>query len=126
MTTIYLGEIGQHDQKTTIDKLHEQIRARDAERVAATEAGIPALIRLVKVAERDTGQSETIRRFLLGLYNGNRFPFNLNKFCNLDKDIFDDCVMVLTFDARARVREIHTCILKGDELFSRWAKECSK
>jgi hypothetical protein len=127
MTTIYLGELRQQPAlKADIETFQALIKARDAERIAVTETGIPALIRLVEVAKRDTGQSETVRRFLLGLYNGNRFPFNLNKFCGLDKELFDDCLMVLALDARGRTQEIHRCVLNGDELFSRWAKECSK
>lgn len=127
MTTLFLADpLSQHDQKTITDNLYEQLRTRTAERQAAADVGIPALRRLTAVAERDSGQSETIRRFLLGIYNGNQFPFNLNTLCSLDKNLFDDCLMVLTFDCRARLRELHTCISDGDKLFSRWAKECSK
>jgi len=99
----------------------EQIAAFETERQAATEAGLPALERLIRVAERDTGQSETVRLFLLGLYNGYAFPFNLVKLRSLDKSLFDDCLLVLTLDARVTAQEIHLYVYKGGDLFERWA-----
>lgn len=109
-------------QPEAVASFLDQIAAFDTERQAATEAGLPALERLAKVAERDTGQSETVRLFLLGLYNGYRFPFSLTSFRGLDKCLFDDCVLVLTLDARVTEQEIHHYIENGGELFERWAR----
>jgi len=100
----------------------QQILDSDAEREAVTEAGIPALHRLAKVAERDTGQAETVRRFLLGLYNGYRFPFNLVTLRGLDKVLFEDVVAVLKLDARATAKEVHQYLDNGGELFEGWAQ----
>lgn len=99
-----------------------QILDLDNERQSATDAGIPALIRLAVIAERDTGQAETVRLFLLGLYNGYAFPFNLVKLRSLDKSLFDDCLLVLTLDARVTAQEIHLYFNNGGELFERWAR----
>lgn len=94
----------------------------ETERKAATEAGLPALERLAKVAGRDTGQAETVRLFMLCLYNGYAFPFNLTKLRGLDKSLFDDCLLVLTLDARVTAQEIHLYFSNGGELFERWAR----
>lgn len=99
-----------------------QILDLDSERQSATDAGIPALIRLAAIAERDTGQADTVRSFLLGLYNGYRFPFNLVRLRGLDKSLFDDCLLVLTLDARATAKEVHHYLDNGGEQFERWAR----
>ena len=120
MTTQTVGEI--RPKHTQIDIFFQEILALDAERQSATEAGIPALSRLVKIANRDSGQASTVRQFLLGLYNGYRFPFNLIKLRGLDKELFDDCMAVLTLDARVTAKEIHLYIDNGSKRFESWAK----
>jgi hypothetical protein len=120
MTTQTTGEI--RPNHTQLDLFFQEILAADTERQAAQSAGIPALIRLVKVADRDTGQAATVRQFLLGLYNGYRFPFNLVKLRGLDKSLFDDCIDVLILDARVTAKEVHLYIDNGEKLFARWAK----
>ncbi|WP_426994038.1 DUF7673 family protein [Methylomonas sp. CM2] len=94
----------------------------ETERQAATKAGLPALERLAGVAERDTGQAETVRLFLLSFYNGYRFPFNLTRLRGLDKPLFNDAVAVLTLDARVTAQEIHHYLENGSEMFERWAQ----
>ncbi|WP_064041159.1 DUF7673 family protein [Methylomonas koyamae] len=105
-----------------VDALLQQLFEIDNERQAATEAGIPALMRLADVAERDSGQANTVRCFLLGLYNGYRFPFNLVRLRGLDKALFDDCMAVLTLDARATAKEVHRYLEHGGDRFERWAQ----
>jgi hypothetical protein len=109
------------EQPEAVNVFLRQIRDLDIERQAVTEAGIPALIRLAEIAEGDTGQAATVRRFLLGLYNGYRFPFNLITLRGLDKDLFDNCLAVLKLDARATRQEVHQYIDNGGELFERFA-----
>jgi hypothetical protein len=104
-----------------VNNFLQQIRDLENERQAITEAGIPALVRLAKIAEGDTGQAATVRRFLLGLYNGYRFPFNLITLRGLDKALFDDCMAVLKLDARATRQEVHQYFDNGGELFERFA-----
>ena len=57
--------------------------------------GVAALQRLFTVANRDSGQCRYIARFLLGLYNGMRFPFDLTDLRAIDDDLFEDCMHVL-------------------------------
>ncbi len=109
-------------QPEAVTDFFRQMADFETERKSATEAGLPALERLIRVAERDTGQSETVRLFLLGLYNEYRFPFSLIKLRSLDKAIFDDCLLVLTLDARVTAQEIHLYFNNGGELFERWAR----
>jgi hypothetical protein len=110
------------EQPEAVNDFLQQIRDLEIERQTVIEAGIPALFRLAKIAEGDTGQAATVRRFLLGLYNGHRFPFNLITLRGLDKALFDDCLIVLKLDARATRQEVHHYIDNGGELFERWAQ----
>lgn len=94
--------------------LAEQKEAR-TERLAA---GIPALERLIKVGMRDTGQSHVCGRFLLGLYNGPKYPFDLTELRRLDNELLEDCLSVLRMDANP-VKEVHQLINDGDTIFRR-------
>lgn len=69
--------------------------------------GVAALQRLFKVANRDSGQCRYIANFLLGLYNGRRFPFDLTDLRAIDDDLFEDCMAVLRMDARVTRQEVH-------------------
>jgi hypothetical protein len=109
-------------QPEAVSDFLQQIRNLEIERQAVTEAGIPALFRLADIAEGDTGQAATVRRFLLGLYNGHRFPFNLITLRGLDKALFDDCLAVLKLDARATRQEVHQYFDNGGERFERWTQ----
>ena len=123
MNTQVTGEIRPNTTPHTeaVNDFFQQILDTQDERETATAAGIPALMRLTNIAERDTGQAGTVRDFLLGLYNGYRFPFNLIRLRGLDKALFDDCMAVLTLDARVTAQEIHHYLDNGGELFERWA-----
>jgi hypothetical protein len=79
------------------------------------ERGVAALQRLYKVACGDSGQCRFIARFLLGLYNGTRFPFDLTNFRAIDDGLFDDCMRVLQMDARVTRREVHTYFENGSK-----------
>jgi len=64
-----------------------------------------------------------VGRFLLGLYNGDRFPFDLTDLRRLDDPIFEDCMHVLRMDARACEREVHRYFEDGRERFERMAAD---
>ncbi|AGN81294.1 ATP-binding protein [Pseudomonas putida] len=87
------------------------------ERPAIREAGIQALARLVPVALRESGQSRTVGRFLLGLYNGHEFPFTLTDLRSLDVGLFDDCIAVLRLDNVPEL-EVHEYLPKGNLIFN--------
>ena len=86
------------------------------------ERGITALQRLVPIAQSDNGQAGVIARFLLSLYNGDRFPFDLTDFRRLDLDLFEDCVAVLDMDFQP-AQEVHRYIEDGGAVFEQLARD---
>lgn len=72
----------------------------------ATPEQLAALNRLWKIANGHTGQCKTVAQFLLGLYDGHRFSFDLTLFRALDAAIFQDCLAVLVMDYQPS-REVH-------------------
>ena len=85
------------------------------------EEGTEALKRLMVVAQRDHGASRRVAAFLLGLYNGQRFPFDLTELRGLDHVLFEDCMVALRMDARACKREVHCYFDNGGALFEQLA-----
>lgn len=63
------------------------------------DAGALALVRLLKrVTEHDSGSTRPIRAVLEGIYNGNRFPVDLELVCKrLEAADFEDVLSVLRF-----------------------------
>ncbi|AZU59778.1 hypothetical protein CFM90_26520 (plasmid) [Ralstonia solanacearum] len=88
-----------------------EIRAQDR------DAGMDSLMALLAVAERDTGQSGVVARFLASLYNGADYPFDLTELRRLDADLFEHCLAVLRLDQHAA--EVHTYVPDG---VARWAR----
>lgn len=117
-----ISAITKQPKDEAVNAFLDQIAAFENERQAAIDNGLPALQRLANIAQGDTGQSGTIRRFLLGLYNGHRWPFDLTTLRGLDKDLFEDCIAVVTLDARATVKEVHQYFKNGGELFENFAR----
>ena len=95
---------------------------RQAMRPQIDLEGHEALMRLFKVAQADTGQCKYIAAFLLGLYNGYRFPFDMTNFRAIDGALFDDCIAVLKMDARPR-QEVHRYFDDGSRKFEQLAKD---
>ena len=87
---------------------------------AIRKRGEAALQDLIPVAQGDTGQSGVVARFLLGLYNGARFPFDLTEFRRLDRDLFEKCLAVMTMDFQP-AREIHEHLDDGSHIFEELA-----
>jgi len=79
----------------------------DARQERAQAEGVPALRRLVAVAQCDTGQSRIVGRFLLGLWNGSAYGFDLTELRGLDTALHDDCLAVLRLD-HTPAREVHS------------------
>ncbi|WP_397377092.1 hypothetical protein [Pseudomonas sp.] len=93
----------------------------DAQRPAIRAAGLAALYRLLPVAQRDSGQSGVIARFLLSLYNGTAYPFPLTDLRKLDTALYKDCIAVLHLDARPE-QEVHTYVTNGDAIWDGFKK----
>lgn len=78
--------------------------------------GEAALRRLFDVATSDTGQAGVVAAFLLGLYNGSRFRFDLTELRRLDWALHDDCLAVLRMDHIA-LQEVHLYFADGGKRF---------
>lgn len=65
-----------------------------------------ALMRLWNLANQDHGASRVAVKLLLGLYNGDRFPFDLTDLRLLDDQNLMDALAVLVMDSRPQ-REVH-------------------
>lgn len=85
-------------------------------------AGAEALTRLLPVALGHRGQSRVIARFLLNLYNGNRFPFDLTDLRILDHNLFVDCMTVLHMDYMPE-KEVHNYFARGGQIWEQMAKD---
>ncbi|MFC0708854.1 DUF7673 family protein [Azorhizophilus paspali] len=103
-----------------------QLAKERAKRPAIRASGLEALQRLVPIAQHDSGQSRTVGRFLLGLYNGVAYSFNLVELRGLDEPLFEDCLVVLRLDRRPE-REVHEYFKNGDAIWTdfrkRWGKQ---
>ncbi|PYB93559.1 DUF7673 family protein [Pseudomonas fulva] len=107
----------QQTQPAERNELFDALVRYQEERPAIREAGTQALARLVPVALRESGQSRTVGRFLLGLYNGQDFPFNLTNLRCLDAGLFDDCLAVLRLDNVPEL-EVHDYLPNGQMIFN--------
>jgi len=89
---------------------------------------LEALMRVYETAQRDHGGSGVCARFLLSLYNGFRFKFDLTDLRRLDQGLFEACLQVLCLD-RLHHLEVHAqiAVLQGKPTqvlnleFERWA-----
>ncbi len=88
--------------------------------VIRQRGGQAALFRLLPVALSDTGQSSVVARFLLGLYNGKRFPMDITELRRLDRALLVDCLAVLEMDHQPEM-EIHLYVENGGTLFEELA-----
>ena len=95
---------------------------RQALRPQVDLEGRQALFRLYKVAQGNSGQCKYIAAFLLGLYNGDRFPFDLTNFRAIDGALFDDCLAVLKMDSQPRL-EVHRYFEDGNKKFEQLAED---
>lgn len=95
------------------------VEAANRTRAHVATEGVAALKRLYEIALRDSGQCRIVASFLAGLYNGQRFPFDLTDLRCVDDAIFEDCTALLRMDARQCEQEIHNYFDNGNE---RWEK----
>lgn len=108
--------------REAFNRIFAERAKRQAERPLIEKQGREALARLFGVAKGDTGQSRRVAAFLLGCYNGFRFPFDLTDFRGLDYELFDDCLAVLRMDYQPKLY-IHKYFAKGQEAFEQLAKD---
>ena len=85
-------------------------------------AGTAAIQRLLPVALRDTGQSGVIAKFLLGLYDGYKFPFDMTELRRLDQELLMDCITLLMMDSM-REKEVHQYLENGGAIWRQMAED---
>lgn len=73
---------------------------------APASGRLVALDELYQLAMGDHGGSNVAAKFLLGLYNGTRFPFDLTEFRRLDQHYMECALRVLAMDWRPQL-EVH-------------------
>jgi hypothetical protein len=89
---------------------------------ASLPRGVAELARLVNIARGHSGQCRIVAAFLLSLYNGNRFKFDLTDFRCLDREIFNDCLEVLKLDY-CPAQEVHCYFKDGSRIWEGLAKD---
>lgn len=73
---------------------------------APTIDQLEALLKLWKLAQGDHGGANVAAKFLLGLYNGSRFPFDLTELRRLDANYMTCVLKVLAMDWSPQM-EVH-------------------
>ncbi len=91
-------------------------------RAGQEQTGVEALRRLFEVAKGTSAQCGRVARFLLGLYNGSRFPFELTQLRSVEEAVFEDAVRVLRMDALLVGREVHDYLANGGPEFEKLAE----
>ena len=87
-------------------------------RAQIEEAGFDALHRLYAMTSNpDEEHAGVAARFLLGLYNGSRFPFDLTDLRLLSAEQLADAMAVLVMDARVTRQEVHAYFADGSRKF---------
>jgi len=100
-----------------------ETRQRELE---AEQQGLSSLEHLICVAQGHSGQSHHLRRLLLALYNGDSWPFEMQRLRGLDPALQADALAVIQM-ATYSGHEIHTFIEGGDALLKRfWEIEEAK
>lgn len=85
--------------------------------------GLAALQRLYESACGNTNECRYVASFLLGLYNGIRFPFDMTDLRAVSGELFEDCMTVLRMDARITRQEVHLYLTEGSAKFEALAKD---
>nr|WP_315242139.1 hypothetical protein [uncultured Albidiferax sp.] len=94
----------------TREELLERDRLGTLSRYTAEQQAAALLVyRLVKRCP-DTGGGIRAAKFLLGLYNGPRFPFDLTDLRCFDPSTFQAAMVVLRMDAEHTYCEIHVLL----------------
>lgn len=110
------------DIRAHFEELLRQQREEESALPAIRQQGKAALGRLLEIARGDSNQCRYVAHFLLGMYNGERFKFDLTDFRCLDSAIFEDCVLVLKMDRRP-AQEVHAYFHNGGAIWEQMAKD---
>lgn len=111
--------LSDEDAAAVVARFAKQDREREEyerQLPAIRERGEAALRRLLPIAQGHSGQCRHVAAFLLSLYNGNRFKFDLTDLRCVDRAIFDDCIAVLQMDFQ-HLKEVHLYFPKGGQVW---------
>jgi len=87
----------------------------------AIKNGLPALHRIYAAASGASGQSKILRAFIVGMFNGDDHPFDLNQLRALDETLFDDALAVIQLDRHAE-EEVHRYLpTTAQQAISSWS-----
>lgn len=95
----------------------------EAERLRLEEEGFESLQRLYAESLADATEGAVCARLLLGLYNGQRFPFDLTDLRVLPAPQFEDALAVLRMDARLTRQEVHEYFASGSAKFENLVRQ---
>ncbi len=126
MDGIFNSSVTEEGKQTQDQSVPPSLRAVLAESNARSEIetrGAEALRVLWAVANGHSGQCRFIAAFLLGLYNGARFPFDLTDLRCIDSALYEHCSAVLHMDARVCEQEIYLYFEDGGTKFEQLAKD---
>lgn len=93
-----------------------QIWSYQNRRPAIVRTGIQALNRLIPVALSRTVPGDAVGHFLLALYDGATFRFDLKRLHQLGGQEFEDCLHVLEMDYMPEV-EVHQRVEEGETVW---------
>jgi hypothetical protein len=97
----------------------------ERDRAAITSRALVAL-EIIATAIRynpTTGQARRLVRFLLGVYNGYDYPFDLTDLRALDTRLANACLDYLNYD-RLAIKEVHHHLSGGDRELHQWRADC--
>jgi hypothetical protein len=84
-----------------------------------------AIMKLVPLAQGDTGGSRVAAQVLLSAYNGDDFQLDIVDLCNLDREHYQAALAVIRGRVELRI-EPHNLLANGDqvfrELWDRWQR----
>ena len=104
-----------------LNSFADELQFIELARHEAMQQGLPALYRVFAAAEGDSGQARILRRLLIGVYNGDEHPFDLNSLRGLDERLFDDAINVIRFDRHA-LKELRLYLpISAQKKVAQWA-----
>jgi len=105
----------------SLDALAAELQKIKAAKGESIKNGIPALHRIYAAASGTSGQSRILRAFIVGIFNGDDHPFDLNQLRALDEALFDDVLDVIRLDRHAE-EEVHRYLpATAQQAISSWS-----
>lgn len=105
------------------NELNSIIRFEDIDRETSVYKGYIALNRLFQIAKCEShNNSLVVRKFLLSLHDGRRFPLDPSILQYLDNRLIDDCMLVLAMKSKEPGTPIASRVNMGKTFFAAFAR----